>query len=72
MNAYIESFHSVLERECYQRNEFINFEHACKKVDDYIQFYNEERYHGSLMDHSPKEYFEKYMDNQVKPVILTM
>jgi putative transposase len=72
MNAYIESFHSVLERECYQRNEFINFEHAYKKVDDYIQFYNEERYHGSLMDHSPKEYFEKYMDNQVKPVTLTM
>lgn len=72
MNAYIESFHSVLERECYQRNEFINFDHAYKTVDEYIRFYNEERYHGSLEDYSPREYFQRYKDKQVKPVSLTM
>ncbi|WP_443051815.1 integrase core domain-containing protein, partial [Streptomyces sp. GSL17-113] len=43
LNAYIESFHSVLERECYQPNEFLTFEHAYKVVDDYITFYNERR-----------------------------
>ncbi|MHA7139895.1 IS3 family transposase [Rossellomorea arthrocnemi] len=72
MNAYIESFHSVLERECYQRNEFITFEHAYKVVDDYIRFYNEERFHGSLKDASPHEYFEKWRNNQLEPLKLTM
>ncbi|WJH36856.1 integrase core domain-containing protein [Paenibacillus sp. CC-CFT747] len=27
-NAYIESFHSILERECYQRNCFETYEEA--------------------------------------------
>lgn len=72
LNAYIESFHSVLERECYQRNEFITFEHAYKLVDDYITFYNEERFHGSLKDASPHEYYEKWQNNQLEPLKLTM
>ncbi|WP_375377975.1 transposase [Paenibacillus sp. MZ04-78.2] len=31
-NAFIESFHSILERECYQRNCFETYEEAFKEV----------------------------------------
>ncbi|WP_442595184.1 IS3 family transposase [Neobacillus sp. D3-1R] len=72
MNAYIESFHSVLERECFQRNEFITFDQAFKCVDEYIQFYNEERYHGSLDDYSPTEYYNKWLAGEIKSVKQSM
>lgn len=72
MNAYIESFHSVLERECYQRNEFITFDHAIATVTKYIDFYNKRRYHGSLNDYSPSEYYAKWAAKLVDPVELAM
>lgn len=72
MNAYIESFHSVLERECYQQNEFLTFQQAFDTVDQYIKFYNEERFHGSLRDYSPKEYYLRWQRGKVKPTELAM
>lgn len=64
LNAYIESFHSVLERECYQPNEFVTFDQAFDSVDEYIKFYNEERYHGSLHDYSPKEFYQRWQQGR--------
>jgi putative transposase len=72
MNAYIESFHSVLERECYQRNEFVTFQQAFDTVDEYIKFYNDRRYHGSLNDYSPKEYYQRWQQGQAKSQKLAM
>lgn len=72
MNAYIESFHSVLERECYQLNEFVTFQQAFDTVDEYIKFYNEERYHGSLKDYSPQEYYQRWQEGKVEPQKLAM
>lgn len=66
MNAYIESFHSVLQRECYDRNEFQTFDEAFHVVDEYIEFYNQRRYHGSLNDCSPQEYFEGVLKGEIK------
>jgi putative transposase len=68
LNAYIESFHSVLERECYQRNEFITFDDAFQCVDKYIKFYNERRYHGSLNDYAPEEYYQKWLAGEVNSI----
>lgn len=65
-NAYIESFHSVLERECYQRHVFETFEQAALTVNRYISFYNERRYHGSLQDFSPSEYLKKYRNGEIE------
>lgn len=67
MNAYIESFHSILERECYQRNEFHSFDHAFQEVDSFIRFYNEERLHGSLFDLSPQAFLAKLARGEVNP-----
>lgn len=72
LNAYIESFHSVLERECFAPNEFVTFQQAFDTVDEYIKFYNERRYHGSLKDDTPKEYYQKWLQGQVQPKELAM
>lgn len=58
-NAYIESYHSVIERDCYQRNCFETYEQAFETVDRFIRFYNERRMHGSLKDLAPVEYLKK-------------
>lgn len=64
MNAYIESFHASLERECMAKQEFENYQHAYKVITDYIYFYNYRRIHGSLQDMPPVE-FQKKMINQL-------
>lgn len=66
-NAYIESFHSILERECFLRNCFESFEQAYAEVDRFIRYYNNERIHGSLNDWSPREYLRKVASGEIVP-----
>ncbi|WP_059282227.1 integrase core domain-containing protein [Bacillus coahuilensis] len=60
LNAYIESFHSIIERECYQRYTFEFFEEAYYRIDEFIDFYNHRRYHGSLNYLSPIQFHNQY------------
>jgi putative transposase len=60
LNAFIESFHSVIERECYQQHTFECFEEAYYWIDQYMDFYNNRRYHGSLEYLSPARYNWKF------------
>ncbi|MDW8803213.1 IS3 family transposase [Clostridium sp. A1-XYC3] len=60
-NAHIESFHSLLSKECIAWNEIKNFTHGYMLIDEYIKFYNEERIHGSLNYMSPNEFIKKSM-----------
>lgn len=53
MNAYIESFHSLLERNLFSKNQFVNLAEAFVSVDRYMDFYNHRRMHGSLKRMSP-------------------
>jgi putative transposase len=46
MNAYIESFHSILEDDCYSRNEFETFAEAYETIGCYLHYYNHKRRHG--------------------------
>jgi putative transposase len=66
-NAFIESFHSILERECYQRNCFETFEEAFLEVDRFIRYYNTQRIHGSLNDRPPKEYLDMVNQGTISP-----
>jgi putative transposase len=66
-NAYIESFHSVLERECYGRHLFETYEQAFRTLDRYLIFYNQRRLHGSLGDLSPSRYLQKYRNGELTP-----
>lgn len=63
-NAFIESFHSVLERELLQGVEFQTFEEAFYVVKQYIDFYNQRRIHGSLKYLSPAKFNQAWQDNK--------
>ncbi|WP_164462196.1 IS3 family transposase [Bacillus sp. FJAT-42376] len=65
LNAYIESFHSGLEKECYRRFNIQSYDEAYYRIDEYINFYNERRYHGSLGYLSPKQYLEAYQNQEL-------
>jgi putative transposase len=54
-NAHIESFFSILETEFLCITYFMNFAEAYEKTKRFIQFYNEERLHGSLGYITPTE-----------------
>lgn len=53
MNAYIESFHSNLERDLFAKEQFDTFAEAYEAVDQYMDFYNNRRMHGSLKRMAP-------------------
>ena len=56
MNAYIESFHSVLERDLFSRTAFMTFEEAYGALDHYMDFYNNRKMHGSLKRMPPVQF----------------
>ncbi len=60
MNAYIEAFHSNLERNLFSKETYDTFEDAYKAVDGYMDFYNNRRMHGSLK-HMPPVVFRKWI-----------
>jgi putative transposase len=66
-NAHIESFHSILEAECYQRHEFETYPQTYEIVTQFIQDYNQQRLHGSIYDLSPYEYIDALKKNLIKP-----
>jgi len=70
MNAHIESFHAVLEDECYSRHEFLSYQDAYCQASEYMRYYNERRRHGSLRDKPPREYHKAIMRNDLKPEVI--
>ena len=53
-NAYIEAFHSNLQREVIDRYEFESIYHAQMVIDRYYEWYNEKRRHGRLKQARPR------------------
>lgn len=66
MNAHIESFHRIFEDDCLSRYEFETYAQAYEAVTDFMVFYNERRMHSSILDLSPKEFYEKQMRDNLK------
>lgn len=66
MIAHIESFHSVLESECYSQNEFDSFMNVYSIVTDYMKYYNERRRHGSISFMAPNCFYEAIMNDKIK------
>ncbi len=69
-NAHIESFHSILEKECLARHEFQSYQEAYETVTNYLLFYNQRRIHGSLYDLSPTEFGVALAQQRVKPFVV--
>ncbi len=62
MIAHIESFHSILEDECYSRYEFNNFLEVYREVAEYMEYYNNRRRHGSLGYMAPNNFYQASLD----------
>jgi putative transposase len=58
MNASVESFHSILERELFSRRPFNTLEEAYRALDQYMDFYNNRRMHGSCKKMAPVVFSE--------------
>ncbi|WP_341349031.1 integrase core domain-containing protein [Sulfobacillus thermosulfidooxidans] len=56
-NAHIESWHSLLEGECWRNQVFQTLAEAYTVTAEWIRFYNERRMHGSLHDWAPAVYY---------------
>ena len=69
-NAHIESFHAILESECYQRHAFESYQQAYEIVSGFIHNYNHKRIHGSLYDLSPYEYRDAIQQGTVAPKVI--
>jgi transposase InsO family protein len=58
-NAFIESWHSTLERCVCKKFEFIGIEHARRVLSKFIAFYNHERLHSGIGYVPPMEYAQE-------------
>lgn len=59
-NAYIESFHSIQQRELMDRFEFSSYYHARQHIEKYMYWYNCLRRHGSLNNLTPQQKWDRY------------
>lgn len=64
-NAHVESFHRILEDECFKSNEFQSYTEAYEIVNDFIDFYNNRRLHSSLRYMTPNEFYHLYFGEQL-------
>lgn len=71
MNAHIESFHSILSDECYNRNDFQSYMEVYKVVSEYMAYYNGRRRHGSLGNISPNNYFNALKNKKIQAISFT-
>ena len=65
MNAHIESFHAILEDECYSRYEFSSFMEVYATITEYMRYYNKRRRHGSIKYMALNKFYEVFMSNTV-------
>lgn len=62
MNAYIESFHSIPEDECYGRHEFETFADTYETVSHCLHYYNYRCRHGSIKYMAPVFFYHNYLN----------
>lgn len=71
MNAYIESYHRILQDECLEINEFESYASAYKEVHDFVKKYNTKRIHSGTKYMPPSEYYE-YLQNANEKVKISL
>jgi putative transposase len=58
-NGHVEAYHGILKNELFQRYEYYSFSQAKQLIDDFVQYYNNKRRHGSLNRQSPEAFWQK-------------
>jgi len=69
-DGHIEAFHSILESDMLQRNEYLTFEEMKAAMKCFMAFYNDERIHASINYVSPNKFLKQYFLNQ--PLVETL
>jgi putative transposase len=62
-NSYIESYHSILEVEVLNKQEFESLEELKDTLRKWKYFYNQVRIHSSIGYKTPVEYEEEFYNN---------
>ncbi|UCF69223.1 MAG: transposase [Acidobacteriota bacterium] len=63
-NAYIESFNSLLRKECLNGHWFETMDDAKLSIERWRRDYNQHRPHGSLNDETPQEFLSRLVVEQ--------
>jgi putative transposase len=58
-NGHVEAYHGILRKELFLRFEYFNFSQAKELIDDFVQYYNNKRRHGSLNRQAPEAFWQK-------------
>ncbi|QRF23535.1 transposase [Alicyclobacillus sp. TC] len=67
MNAYIESYHWLLEDESLSMYEFDSYAEAYKALEEFVRRYNTRRLHSSLHYLSPEEFHRRHLESGLQP-----
>jgi putative transposase len=59
-DGHIEAFHSIMEREFLQRNDYTSFDEMKSAIARFMKCYNEERLHGSLNYKTPEQFIKEF------------
>ena len=62
-NSIMENFFSILKREIYIGKTYYSYEQLEKAIEEYIQYYNNERIKERLGYCSPVQYRKKYFES---------
>ncbi len=65
-NAHVESFNSIIEIEFFQVRYFEDFADAYKQTVEFMEFYNNDRIHGSLKMMAPNDFMQSYERSEVE------
>ncbi len=59
-NAYIEAYHSIVQREVVDRFEFASYYEARMTMEAYVDFYNNRRLHSGINYKTPQQVWDEY------------
>ena len=65
-DGHIEAFHSIMEREFLQRNDYPSFDEMKSAIWRFIKCYNEVRLHGSLNYRTPEQFIKNFNEDENK------
>ena len=64
-NAYIEAFHSIVQRELIERFEFVSFYDAKQHIEKYMEWYNYQRKHRAIGKITPHQKWKAALSSSV-------
>ena len=64
-NAYIESYHSIINRELCSKFVFDSFDEAKREIASYLKYYNEKRLHSGIGYRIPMEVLQSFKKEEI-------